>query len=791
MQQNAGATYDAANHLGTGTNPTDIGQYGALTIIDANQYGYGGRVVFDGQYRLRGTVRLINGTFELRPGTVFYASGRSGRLLPGVSSADYQAHTVFIEVENATLEMRGATIEAACDLSWGGIRLFDNGIIRTDADPGTGRRCAIKDAWVAVNATAQTDLTQYFTAFKCQYYLNQTDFLNNSIGVNDQGKGGVARAGEGVHRCSFSIDVASLRFPFQAVPPQPMQVGQQFLGIGFFPFDDVPSDPNVDYASASIDNNVFHHLNTGISGTARNLRIFDNTFDYVQTGITVPGLGFRNSTYSSGPMYVERNTITLRGHDRYFYGLTGIFGNVYMAGNVITGDDPNPAAHPQTMVGIEVNEIDGTTQTNNTLAQLNVGVSVLLPRWRNWGVGDVSGNRFRDCQFGMRFGTSIYSGFGRTDELRLRCNTFQNPARLPNSIGLYVSPNMPQFPDDLGTMSDPNGNKFGTNNVLESNFTPFVNNSGKNTPVRYFRYGASTQEVILSSSVIQVRTAGGNPAYACSPYNAGINARSAVPTAASVSPLMLQLAQDSLRLIKIPAVRRNALVGILTDEAAKAPLALEEYTATLPNPAGETHAALATWLLSWYSQHNQPADAQRTMAVLRRWHSTDPEVANNVLLFEATRALRPARHETALAPPPPTVLAQLRTVAQSGTGAAWAACRIVQRYDPRCACRLETVNESAAGFSELAGPAKSPLALQAYPNPANEALNVAYTLNSSPARLEVRDVLGRVVYALNLQPARGRSEMSVPVRELPAGLYNVALLITGQPIATQRVAVQH
>lgn len=176
---------------------------------------------------------------------------------------------------------------------------------------------------------------------------------------------------------------------------------------------------------------------------------------------------------------------------------------------------------------------------------------------------------------------------------------------------------------------------------------------------------------------------------------------------------------------------------------------------------------------------------------LRRWHSTDPEVANNVLLFEATRALRPVSRETALTPPSPAALAQLRAVAQSGTGAAWAACRLVQRYDPRCPCRLETAKESAASSSKSAGLTKSPLAFHAYPNPASEALNVAYTLHDKPAHLELRDMVGRVVYALDLQPAFGSRELVIPVRELPAGLYTVALLVSGQPTVAQRVAVQH
>ena len=83
------------------------------------------------------------------------------------------------------------------------------------------------------------------------------------------------------------------------------------------------------------------------------------------------------------------------------------------------------------------------------------------------------------------------------------------------------------------------------------------------------------------------------------------------------------------------------------------------------------------------------------------------------------------------------------------------------------------------------------LVFQAYPNPADDELRVTLLAGLAPARLEVRDVLGRVVCALDVPAAPGRREATLPVRDLSAGLYNVALLVTGQPAITQRVAVQH
>ena len=225
---------------------------------------------------------------------------------------------------------------------------------------------------------------------------------------------------------------------------------------------------------------------------------------------------------------------TLRGQHPHFAGLTGIFGNCTISGNQITGSDPNPASHSQPMVGIEVWHRDGSAQQHNRLERLNVGVLAELggpfagpgPHSNAPATYDISGNLLRDCYQGLRFGQYYSAPLIPGTTLRLRCNTFQNPARLPGSVGIYVDAVSIYFPTDLGSNSDPNGNKFGVNGVLEPSFTPIVNDNGQS--FIYHAYSASNQELFpmnTTSYGYSVSKWGGNPAYACLPYNNGINAR--------------------------------------------------------------------------------------------------------------------------------------------------------------------------------------------------------------------------------------------------------------------------
>ena len=189
-RQNEGATYVAANHLPAqiigGVSASDIGAYGTRTTIDASQFNYGGKVVFDGRYHVRGTVRLTGGEFELRPGTVFVIDGLSGEPPPVASPNNVMRSA--IEVESASLLLTGATLQANCDVMWAGVRLLNQGIIRTESSAENliaPRRSSISDAEIGVEAVVAYDANGSYVRSTSEYYLTNTDFTNNSLGLSD------------------------------------------------------------------------------------------------------------------------------------------------------------------------------------------------------------------------------------------------------------------------------------------------------------------------------------------------------------------------------------------------------------------------------------------------------------------------------------------------------------------------------------------------------------------------------------------------------------------------------
>ena len=111
--QKSAATYVVANHLSGSFTASDIGTTGVTVVIDAGLW-YGGTVVFSGAYHVRGNVRFVNGTFELRPGTVFYVEGLSGQFYPSTTNPI----PTSIDVERANLELVGAVLLSTCPRAW-------------------------------------------------------------------------------------------------------------------------------------------------------------------------------------------------------------------------------------------------------------------------------------------------------------------------------------------------------------------------------------------------------------------------------------------------------------------------------------------------------------------------------------------------------------------------------------------------------------------------------------------------------------------------------------------------
>lgn len=79
----------------------------------------------------------------------------------------------------------------------------------------------------------------------------------------------------------------------------------------------------------------------------------------------------------------------------------------------------------------------------------------------------------------------------------------------------------------------------------------------------------------------------------------------------------------------------------------------------------------------------------------------------------------------------------------------------------------------------------------AYPNPANDAVTLSYSLPNSgtTGRVLLRDLLGQTVGSAPTKGETGAVQLSVA--SLPAGFYTAVLELDGRVVATQKLTVQH
>ncbi len=776
--QNSGATYVAANHL-TGTfGPADIGASGVTTTIDAGLF-YGGTVVFSGTYAVHGDVRFVNGTFELRPGTVFYVEGLSGKSVPNPPYPPIEAST-FLDVENANLELTGAKLLATCPRAWGGVRLGEYGRIRTQANPdfiGPGGRCLIRDAEVGVDVRDPA----YGTYSTAEYYLNATDFVNNGIGLSDHHTY-TARAGMGVHYCTFRTDAATLKAPITTA-------NTPLIGVQLWIWDQPLGTNN--YAAASIDHCDFRYLSTGVYGTAQQLRITDNTFDYLDRAVDLSLGGGSQGYFSFTPMYVERNNMLLRGTSPTgTLSAYGIVGGVYARDNYIHGDDANPAGNAVQQVGIYMAGPDNSTQTRNTFERLDQGIEVGID---HWGLNelDISGNLFKDVGQGISPFT-YYTTEMEWSRLHIRCNSFENPGGLAGAVALNIEG--PSFTRQLGSSASGNGNRFVTPGL--PGIQPIDNNAGALSFVYYSFF--STQEDLLQApqygTTYSVAFTGGSPVTACSGagYANGITSRSITPPL-SLSTAALQNVYDSLRLTTPAGNRWSALLHTVLAAVAQQEdfTTLETYLAGLPASANQTHAILGSWLLAEYRTRHRDSDAQQVRTALLERHATNADVKSYIQLSDALIHLQKGSLRSGR--PASADVAALRTVAGSGTAAARAACPLARRYEPACPCRFPTKGAAHNPVPPSRAGVPTPMAAlgAAYPNPADASVRVPYTLPGGHGLLylELRNALGQLVQRVALLDRAG--EVPFAVGNLPAGLYHCALVGDGHPRATRQLAIIH
>jgi hypothetical protein len=392
--QNAGATYVSS----------DIGAFGTVTTLNANAPAYGGRIVFDGRYHVKGTVHLTGGTFELRPGTVFFVDGPSG--LPASSGSDTNQTTLV--VQNATLALTGATLQATCNgQQWGGVWLTGQGVINTDAT-ASGVRSLVRDAQTAINSRADN-----------AYYLNDTDFLHNDYGLVELASNKVAQRREGVRGCFFQDGLYGIVLAEGDYQPKVVFGG--------------------DYSEAEFSENTFSNLSRyGLYATAGHGHFLSNTFRNCGSA----AMAAWNAPQAGQPEFTG-NQITVPvispGQTQVgdaLLGPEGIFSadpTLLVTGNTIEGAPaPLKTVGGPLRIGIDFlyGSMDGTTPNQvsaNTVRSLD---EALIATTNDYDGATITVNKnfFVNNAADIVFYPWGNQNLGATVTATIRCNSFINDA---------------------------------------------------------------------------------------------------------------------------------------------------------------------------------------------------------------------------------------------------------------------------------------------------------------------------------------------------------------------------
>ena len=502
-------------------------------------------MTFDGAYHVRGDVQFVNGTVRLLSTTVFYVDGSSGQQ----RNPPYNNRTT-IDVQNATLRLSGATLQANCPDAWGGVTLTGTGKIYTEAVVSGKRtyRPVIRDANIGVHSFTP----DWTIANTNEYYLSQTDFRNNDTGLYDLVKG-TAQPGEGARNCTF----------------QDGRVGIQFESVDYYPTKVYGGN----YDDAAFEGNTFRNLQYGMLGQAGAIHVSNSTFvnNYfvafsVESTITNVGEIIYNTVVVPA---VWPTTLVNSLPANYPQQSTGIasygIGSPDIAGNTIVGATATPAANAVQQTGMSVGG-NCRVYDGNVFRNLDCGLAVGTSDYGTGSTHSVTGNTFENNVNGLTFSGYAYYNQG-TPRVTLRCNTFRTTQ--PGGVGVWVTAGTP-FPAVLGNANAPNGNRFDGIADDKKRFVYDASNS-----FQYFRYNSTQEELGTSNNITgnTIYTYGGGTSSATvpTPYISGLGACGNSST---------------------PGVyARQAPANQASDSPNSSPIHLDEtyqFSEAYPNPASET-----------------------------------------------------------------------------------------------------------------------------------------------------------------------------------------------------------
>jgi hypothetical protein len=797
-----GLTYPAAAQV---TSPPDCNNTPAYNYTIGNpltttDYDAGGGLYTfaTGTYHVVGNIRFVNGKFEIKPGTKFYADGTNYTSKKTIVISGYSL-TIGKE---AFLQADGALFTAACNnanpaapkaSTWKGIR-FES------SQPGQklhlGGDCVVAYAecgvYVPPTVNGNTNNTQY--------EIWDTRFDQNLRHVVDYGHhdGRVAPCYISHITC---YSQPSLLAPYQASPHDTWTIEGLHL---------TPTGPVDGRAEIIIDatdrvrgGSSINTITGAVYGLVANqpgqgeIKIDHalNITRILRIGIWLdelkPIIAWGGNTsvdlHSFAAVYGRTYQSMFTAPGERNYGVVAAVVNSNAGGYHIqvAGVGGNDTTN-RVQTGVFINQVDYPVQ-NMTLSNLTFGMNL------REGSQSVKGNAFSSCWHGVYVRPNIGS---YTVGFSIGCNTFA-ASGAGTSSALLIDPSGRL--NQQGSIGNPMGNKFtgyanGQNSIMNRNTNPVY-------PLDYYRYQNSVDEqATVITTGFNLNPTGqvydtSNPSY---PLNAnfcllsqaasgGAQARGAVATTylRALMDTVRRRAAPTARLDTYQAAIRQTLLVTQPDTAA-----LEAYVGTLAtNP--EAFFGLGLDLLEQYRRKGRATAVARLRPVLAARIAARPAAANRLAMFDVVgrvAKMTPGPRQQVLAADSLT----LRRLARTPGGEAETAAIWFNYLFPGAGLSPVAPRNGLTGAAPT--PALSQIVVRAlYPNPASDRLHVELSAPASAQAVVLRltELLsGRVALQAEVPGTKaGNRVADVDVHALPAGQYVAVVLVDGMPSVTQKLLI--
>ncbi len=431
--------------------PENLGNYGSKTT-------YTGGGTFEGSYHVLGDIEFKEGHYTLRPGTVFYVEGAA-------SGTNVTGSRITVG-KNATLELNGATITAACEIMWYGIELD----VR---DPGTEgveiyshNNSAISNAQYGIVATVPSnplDQPRMISGVPSDRYrlrVSNTRFYNNYQHIYLP-RARSYYANNTISSNSFDCTPATMLSP---------RTGQ-YSSMGVYLWTHVGSE----YQQYIIRNNDINHCGLGI--------VVQNSPGDENYLVDINGNTIENFYYSgiqgltnTGGLLVRNNTVYVNALSAQSYNWSpagNIFG-IAVSGGIVSANNVignNVAAVSHQKFGIQA--INAVHVQANEIERVKYGLFV------NYDNIGVERNRVQNVETGL----SLFNNVDYT--YSVSCNTFVN-TQLDNTTGIEIRTASPVAA--LGSASQGGANAF-------PGISTTVANNGLATGFTYYRYSIAEENV--------------------------------------------------------------------------------------------------------------------------------------------------------------------------------------------------------------------------------------------------------------------------------------------------------